>query len=130
MIQVAAGAWAGWTGSGEGALPGTGGRIPLALALILAPIVLGSSTTAIDRALYAYAAVPQLVLGSVLALGLLASVGTPLMTPIAVPAVATFAVTACLATGALGKRTGSRPRPRSPRRATARPKRRRPAGRA
>ena len=130
MAQVLAGAWAAWNSRGEGALPGTGGRVPLAFALILAPIVLGSSTAAIDRALYAYAVAPQLVLGSVLALGLLASLGTPGMTTIAVPAVATFAITACLATGALGKRTGRRPRRRSPAPSRSRPKRGRPARRA
>lgn len=130
MVQVAAGAWAAWNGAGGGALPGTGGRIPLAAALVLAPIVLGSSTAALDRALYTYAVAPQLVLGSLLLLGLLASFGRPLLTTIAVPAVVTFAVTACLALGALGRRGGARPARRSSTRSRARPKRARPARRA
>ena len=130
MVQVLAGVWAAWNGPAAGALPGTGGRVSLAFAVILAPIVLGSSTAAIDRALYAYAVAPQLVLGSVLALGLLAGFGTPLMATIAIPAVVTFAVTAGLATGALGKRTGGRPGRRSPARPRSRPRRGRPARRA
>jgi protein-S-isoprenylcysteine O-methyltransferase Ste14 len=130
VVQVAAGVWAAWNGAGGGALPGTGGRIPLAAALVLAPIVLGSSTAAIERALYAYAVGPQLVLGSLLVLGLLASVGTPLLTTIAPPAVVTLAVTACLALGALGRRGGARPAPRSSTRPRVRSKRARPARRA
>ena len=129
-VQVASGAWAAWNGAGAGALPGTGGRIPLAAALILAPIVLGSSTAAIDRALYAYAVAPQLILGSVLTLGLLASFGTPLMTTIAAPAVVTFAVTAGLALGALGGHGGARSGRRSPARPRSRPKRARRTRRA